>query len=400
MVRVREPAVADPAERFTAARDTVLYLLSFHASASAFVAWGIDRSAELATLGLGLAAALLGGRLLASQLVGGADPRARARLRLMGSLLHGALVALTLTVVLSFADPAVAARASLGLALVQATALALSESDRGARVSLANAFALVVLAMLRGGAVAAVAAVGTVALLPLFLSLDHHADRLGSSRARRAPALRSVLAQAAGFSALPVLVLAGYFLLAPAAAYAPFPVAQGGLEAMRGEVLAAYRRVVALGLVSGGLVLLAARLLRWKGADRAPLVEQVEAETIADEALPRPLRRGRIAYAGPRGRVVRCYVRALARAERRGLLRRPGHTASEIRALLREPAAPLARLTELFSAARYGPDDPDPEDVEAAERAAAELIRGLEKRSSDARGGAARPARTPPPPNR
>jgi hypothetical protein len=159
------------------------------------------------------------------------------------------------------------------------------------------------------------------------------------------------------------------------------PLPPDRVEALRAEITVAYQRVILLGLIGASLVLGLARLFRRGEAQRQPTLESVEAETVSDEALPEPPRRRPPDYAGARGRIVRLYVAILAQAERRGLLRKPGHTPEELRKLMKEPAGPITTLTELFVRSRYGAGEPGDREVAEAERAAASVLAAFRKRA-------------------
>jgi hypothetical protein len=80
---------------------------------------------------------------------------------------------------------------------------------------------------------------------------------------------------------------------------------------------------------------------------------------------------------GTRGAIVRAYVAFLTAAARLGRPRSLDATPAEYAAAL-GPLGGLAHLTDLFMDARYGPDDPRPESVAAAQGAADEAIRKME----------------------
>ena len=88
-----------------AGRDLMLYLLSYHCSTSAQLAWGLSEPARLAGYAVALVVAGLAGERL-SPLLQRSDRRALARLRLVGGLAYALLAALGLVAVLSATDSA------------------------------------------------------------------------------------------------------------------------------------------------------------------------------------------------------------------------------------------------------------------------------------------------------
>jgi hypothetical protein len=90
-------------------------------------------------------------------------------------------------------------------------------------------------------------------------------------------------------------------------------------------------------------------------------------------------------YAAARGRVIRAYLRVLARARQAGFRLEPSLTPREIEGRVRRPETALAVLTGLFMDARYGPDEPGPEAVGRAEAASREICLGLRVRPRSAR---------------
>ena len=77
--------------------------------------------------------------------------------------------------------------------------------------------------------------------------------------------------------------------------------------------------------------------------------------------------------------MARAYVAFLGTAARLGRPRRPDLTPLEYASSLGGVAG-LERLTELFMDARYGPEDPRPESVAAAETAAEQALRDVTAR--------------------
>jgi hypothetical protein len=324
--------------------------------------------------------ALLGGSRLAPTW-SGVESRLRTRLRITAGIFYALLVLFGTVACLASGQPRAFALAVSVLLVLQVVALALAGLDRGQLVALANALVLVCLGALRGGSIAAIGVTGFVALIGSFLLFDHYARKLSSFAPRPASLLRPAALRAAT-TVLPVAIcLHVTFTVAPATPYSPVHVEITDAEAWREEVSAAYRRVVLLGLAGCALVVGLARLVRRGSPDRAPRVEYLEAEAVSEEPLPEPPRRIPVAYSGARGRIVQLYIAVLQAAERRGLLRKPGHTPEELRRWLRAPADPLLTLTRLFEGARYGPAEPRPHEVDEARNAAAVVAAALRRRS-------------------
>jgi hypothetical protein len=123
-------------------------------------------------------------------------------------------------------------------------------------------------------------------------------------------------------------------------------------------------------------------VLRWLrgGGNEAPtLVELAESRVEAEELLePRDPFDAR--YTPSRGRVIRAYLRFLARAREAGFRLERNLTPPEIQDRVRQPEDALATLTRLFMDARYGPDEPASQAVRQAEAAASEVCSNLRGR--------------------
>jgi hypothetical protein len=356
------------------ARDLSLYLLSLLALASAGIAW--SRATPLLLVGyvVALAGALVLGQLLADALsgVGAAGWRKRARLFALSGFVLTAFV----TLLGSLASPDFAAQATDTYAFLQPLALLLGEFLGLQVAALVGALVLVVLAGFAGGATAEVAVTGFVGLLAFFLTFDHGVRRL-LARPAHAPHLLLAVARDAARTAGPVLLgLAVFFWLFPPAPSADlFEAGRQRLPTPQ-EARRAYEWLALLGLAGGALVFGLRRLFRGGGDAAAPLVEsvetQVESEEILDPPLPLDPR-----YGAARGRVIRAYVRLVARARAAGLDIATYLTPREIERHFRAQTAALPLLTAIFMNARYGPDEPTSDDVRTAEHAAQEVGAGL-----------------------
>jgi hypothetical protein len=362
--------------RLLAARLGALYLLSLVAAAGADLAWRPPSLGRLAGYAVALAVSLLFGGVLgdATSGWGAAGPRRRARLiALLVLPLPGVFALLA-----AFAVPALAPRAASAMALLQLAVLLVSEVLSLEIVALWGALVLTILAAAAGGLIALVSLPGFLLLAALFSSLDHVVRRLAAWPSARAPALRQVLAGALGAAALPTLLLVTALAVVPSSA--PEAMAGSRGPAFAGEVQRAYRWLVLLAVLGGGATLVLSRWLRGGGGDESPaLVELPDSHVLAEEAIEPPdADDGR--YAPARGRVIRAYLRFLARASQAGFRIERHLTPSEIEDRVRQPAEPLRALTSLFMDARYGPDEPAPAAVTRAEAVSHEICSRLRAR--------------------
>lgn len=359
----------DAALPLLAARSVAVYALSLHAAASALLAWTTADAGALAMAAAGLALAQIIGESFSGMVEAGLERTSRVRLRITFAVAYGGLVVLALTAAVGSAEARLIGQEAMIFAVLQAAFLLLADLGRTHLGPVANAFVLVTLASLRGGPVAAMAVVGSLALLGLFLALDHSARVLQAYPAGPAALLAATLRRAA-WSLAPIVVgLTVLFVLSP-----PAPLTRIRVRAASGprdeDVSAAYRRLVVFGLAGGGLIFATVRLLRRDRDARSPLEEALPLERGAEEPLPEPPPLARPDYRSRRGRIVRAYVGVLARARERGFVWRPSQTPADIAVRLPAPAGPVGTLTELFVGARYGPDEPSEAQAVAAERAA------------------------------
>jgi len=280
--------------------------------------------------------------------------------------------------VAALAAPLLAAKAVAGLALLQVAVLLVAEALSLELVALWGALVLTILAAAGGGLPALVSLPGFVLLASIFFSLDHVTRRLLAWPSVPAPALGRVLKGALRAVAVPVL------LLGTALVFLPSPslegLAGGRGPAFAGEVQRAYRWLALLAVLGGGATLVVMRWLRGGGGDESPaLVELPESHVIAEEILEPPAPDDP-RYAPARGRVIRAYLRFLARAGQAGLRIERNLTPREIQDRVRQPEDPLRALTGLFMDARYGPDEPTPQAVLRAEAASRDVCSSLRVR--------------------
>ena len=362
--------------RLLAARLLALYLLSLVAVAGADLAWRPPSLGRLTghAVALGLAV-LLGGFVSdASSGLAAAGPRRRARLIALLCLPAPGLFGL----VAALAAPVLAANVVAGLTLLQVAVLLVAEALSLELVALWGALVLTILAAAGGGLPALVSLPGFVLLAAIFFPLDHVTRRLLAWPSVPAPALGRVLVGALRAVAVPVL------LLATALVFLPSPSLEGQSggrgPAFAGEVQRAYRWLALLAVLGGGATLVVMRWLRGGSGDESPaLVELPESQVLAEEILEPPTPDDP-RYAPARGRVIRAYLRFLARAGQAGLRLERTLTPREIQDRVRRPEDPLRALTDLFMDARYGPDEPSPQAVLQAEAASRDVCSSLRVR--------------------
>jgi hypothetical protein len=368
---------ADPAAPLLAARDVTLYLLSLFAVAGAQIAWLPVGALMLLSQALLLAFAALFGTLLGEAASGAwtSASRRRNRLLLLGG--YAALAFIALTAAMGGGE--IVAKEAQAFGLLHSVLLLLAPVAGLDLAVLGNALLLVILASFRGGTPAAVSTTGFIGLAGFFLAFDHAARKLQEWPGARARLLGPIARDAARLL-LPVVAGLGlFFFMVPPTPYArasgrqgaPTPLASGG----------AYRWLALLALGGGGLMVLLGRLLRARGGEDAPLLELIEAHQVVEEPLQPPVPDEGV-YGTPEARVIRAYVRFLARAREAGIKLPRHQTPREIQHRVREPEQPLAVLTALFMDARYGDGQQTDEDVRVAERAAHVLVGSLGRRRS------------------
>jgi len=357
-----------------AARRVSLYLVSLVAAGSADLAWRDPSPLHLFAQGTVLALVVWLSEPLTEALssVGGAGVRRRARILAFLFVPPPTLFAL----VTAWAAPALAGQAAGALFLVQVGLLLVADALGLEVLALANALVLTLVAAAGGGLPAGIALCGFLVLVGVFLTLDHTAQRLSSWPNLPPPPLRLVLGEALRLMAAPVVLLALALLVLPDSAppsvsrrggrHAPIsdPISEpGGAEARR-----VHQWLVLVVLAGAGSMVLALRFLRGTGSDARPLVERAESHVEAEEILEPPALDD-APYKPARGRVIRAYLRFLSRARAAGFRLGAHLTPREIEGRVRRPPDPLDQLTALFMDARYGPDEPDANDVARAEAA-------------------------------
>jgi len=379
-VRPRQEAL----EPLVTARGLAVYGLSLHAAASAYWAWPArDGGSGLVAIALSLAIAVLVAERLAPDAGTVLDSETGRRLRVLAMLAYAGVAALGLMLAGGTGDPAVLRTEVLAFSVLQAAAVLL----RGRPIVVANALVLVSLAAFHGGMEAAFAVTGYAGWLVFLLCFDHYLRRLSAFPAflsGRSSHLSHAFRQAATLAIPVVAALSVVFAVSAPRPFAGLPLGELGRGPLGEELAEAYRRLVLVGLVSGGLVMV---LLRWRRQEAeekpARAEETIDPERGEEEILEKPGGRRKVVYRGHRGRIVRAYLRLLAHAAERRFRLGPGLTATQIAARLREPAVPLATITARFTRARYGPDEPEEGDARAAEAAVEEVL-ALWRRSTSA----------------
>ena len=365
----------DPSAGFALLRALALYLLTVVTAMAALLAWPWAYSLVTALVVAPAAAGALVAGELAAPSVADAQRTWRARGRLLFAIAYAAMIAIAVFVASAVPEPAVFGRQAVVFAALQPAFLLIAGAMADVRLALVNSLVLVVLSSLRGGGVAALAAIAAFVLIALFLLADNAARILGAYAARRGPPPERVWRQ--GLSLIAPITTALVLMLAIAP---PRPWA--GVRWSSGPPTDLPRRVYALvffaSLIGAGAVGLAVQFL-WRRRPRvAPPVEDVvDVVAVEDEALPESGSARRGVIPGTRGAIVRAYVAFLSAAARLGRPRSLDATPAEYAAAL-GPLGGLAQLTDLFMDARYGPDDPKPESVAAAQQAADEAIRKME----------------------
>ena len=350
-----------------------LYGLSLATAAAALLAWPLVPAPALAALlaGAAVATVIVGE---AAAVIGGDLQRVwRSRGRLLGWLLYAGLVAFAAMVAAAVPEPALFARQAVLFALLQPAFVAVATALGDPAPALVNALVLVVLAGLRGGTVAAFAAVAALVLATLFFTGEHSRRVLAAYGARRAPGLGAVLGEWARLTGPAVAALVVWMALLPPQ---PSPRVRWGPAGPPEDLpKAAYALLSIVSLVGAGIIGMATRLFRQRRRGEAPADEVLEAVAVEEETLAAAPPRAHPPVPGRRGRVVRAYARFLEGAARRGRPRGPASTAAEFVSSLGAAAGTAHRLTALFGDARYGREEPDEDTARLAEGLVEDAVR-------------------------
>lgn len=366
----------------------VLYLLATNAVACALVAWGDATPLALAGWGAGLAVALGIGERLAEPF-SAIEEKRRGKVAVFLGTIQLSVLALALVLAAGSPTPALLRFLATVLSAYQLLVLALARLTPQPRGVVGHSMALAALAGFHGGALGAWAAASTLALVGLYVGLDHHGRLLLAHRLEEGPqAARALLGSAALVLPVAALVFAFAYTASPRPRLAPPPEAvddsyrpvEEGEE--RELDTRALRATVLTGLLGAVAVYFVGRwIVRSKGGAKQAIetpeplrgtLERIRPEERRSRALP--------SYPGLRGRLVKAYLGLLHGAERAGFPRRPGETPSEFAAALAEPRAPLVEATEAFERARYGPFEVSEADVLREERNVAAALDHLARR--------------------
>ncbi len=366
---------------------TVLYLLALDGVACALLAWTDTSPGGLAGWAIALAVALAIGER-AGDAFATIEAKRRDRVAVFLGTVQLSVFALALVLAAGKPTPGLLGFLAGVLAGYQLLVVALARLGPHARGVVGQSLALVALACLRGGPLGAWAASSALALVGLYVGLDHHARLLAFHRlddqghGGRALGLSALLV-------LPVALAVGLAIHTAAPEPRPDPAPERvddgyhpleenpkrelDTRALRSTVVAGLAGAVAVYFVGRWLV----RSKRGvKGAIETPEPLRGALERIRPDERPR---RAVPAYAGRRGRIVQAYLRMLRATERLGFARRPDETPAQFARALGEPRAPLTETTDVFVRARYGPVDLADGDVHAAERGAAAVVAHLER---------------------
>jgi hypothetical protein len=383
---------------------SVLYLLALNAVASALLAWGETSPAGLAGWAIALAVALgIGERLGEPFAV--INARHRDRMAVFLGIIQLSVLVLALVLASAKPTPGLLRFLSGVLSGYQLLVLALARLAPQPRGVVGQSLALVALTCLQGGPLAAWAAGSTLALVGLYVGLDHHARLLASHRLDdSAHALRALFLSAA--LVLPVALAVGLAVHVASPEPRPAPPAEvpddgyRRLEEKPQRELdsRALRSIAITGLAGAVAVYFVGRwIVRSKRGEKKSIETPEPLVGALERIRPEERRsRARPEYPGRRGKIVRAYLTLLRGAARAGFPRRPDETPAEFASALDEPRVPLAEATDVFVRARYGPFDLTDGDVAQAERGVAAVLERLERRPPRRRRDVARDAEDPP----
>jgi len=381
---------------------TVLYLLAVLSVAVAQIAWGRPTPLRLAGWAIALGVALgLGERFGLS--LEAVDEKRRDRMAMFLGTVQLSVLVLALVLAAGRPTPGLLQFLTGVLSGYQLLVLLLARLASQPRGVVGQSVALVALASLRGGPVAAVAVGGTLALVGLYVGLDHHSRLLVAHRVDEVGHAPRAFWRTAAL-VLPVALVVGLALhrLAPPPVVQSEPAVEEQGYVPLGETpqaeldLQALRALVVTGLMGAVAVYFLGRWLVRSRRGEVQAIETPEPLRGAVERIRKPEAKARRLpeYAGRRGRIVRAYLNLLRGAERAGFPRRAHETPDEFGAALGEPRGPLLSTTATFVRARYGPFDVTPDDVAGAERGADAVLGHLSRHPPKRRAAMVRDADT------
>jgi len=354
-----------------------LFLLSLAAVYGSILSWTPARATSLLSLSwppLTMAAAALVGAAMFERLSGFADRQLRDRVRSVAGIMYGAaLLLIGLGLLVGHRDAS--ERGIVILQGLQPAFLVLAGFGRGYLGALINAFVLTAASMLAGGLGAAVSATFLGGLLAFFLAADHASRQLTEYPVERLPRAGPILARGALQGLLISASLAGWFALVPAAPYARLQQTGAAVVIPPERLAGLLGNLLFVAVVSAIAFYVVLRLgSGTQGGDaEATLVARVPARRRSQ-----PVAGTAVGDAAPTEkpwslRVVKLYVRMTEQLARLGRRRRSFQTPREFSATL-APAGSAAEVTELFSRARYGPEDLTESDYDRASQASREIL--------------------------
>jgi hypothetical protein len=343
----------------------VLYLLALDAVACAMLAWHEPTPLELVGWALGLGVIQGVGEKLGFSFAT-IDARRRDRLGTFLGTIQLSVLVLALVLAAGLFSPGLLRFLANVLAGYQVVAMLLVRLTPQPRGLVGQSLALIALACLRGGPLAAWAAASALGLTGLYIGLEHHSRLLATHRVDEGPHGAQALWRSLVI-VVPVALLVGVAvvqldpeerrLAQPVVEEDPGYVPLDEDEDERKFDPRALRAIVLAGLAGAVAVYFVGRLLnRSKGGEPKAIETPEPLRGRLERIRPEEQRRSRAraVYRGNRGRIVRAYLNLLRGAERAGFPRHPHETAAEFAEALAEPKATLTTTTEIFVRARYG----------------------------------------------
>ena len=354
----------------------LLYLLALDAVACAMLAWSRPEPLELVGWALGLGATLILGEKLGTTFAT-IEAKRRARMGIFLGTIQLSILVLAIVLAAAQLTPSLLRFLTTVFAGYQVVAVLLVRLTPYPRGLIGQSMALIALACLRGGPIAAWAAASALGLTGLYIGLEHHSRLLASHRVEEGPHGASALWRSF-VMVVPVALLVGIAVaqldpeerrftqhVEEEEGYVPLEEEKEGEYDPR-----ALRVVVIAGLAGAVAVYFVGRLLnRGRKGDPKSIETPEPLRGRLERIRPDGQRRSRALpeYRGKRGRIVQAYMNLLRGAERVGFPRRPHETADEFANALVEPKATLTTTTEIFVRARYGSVEVTDDDVARAE---------------------------------
>jgi hypothetical protein len=392
----------------SALASVILYLLALDGVACASMAWGQPSPLELVGWAVGLGATqLLGERLEASFI--SMEAKRRDRVGTFLGAIQLSIIVLALVLAAAQVTPKLLdffTSVFSGYLVVTILLVRLTPHPRGV---VGQSLALIALACLRGGPLAAWAASSALGLTALYIGLEHHSRLLASHRVDDEPYAGRALGRSLAV-AVPVALLVGIGAaqLDPEPRYFVEVVEEEGFKPLTDkeehEFDSRALRAIALAGMGGAVaVYFVGRLLnRSKGGEPQAIETPEPLRGRLERIRSKGPRRSRVVpeYRGRRGRIVRAYLNLLRAAESVGFPRRPHETAGEFAVALAQPRDVLKSTTDIFEQARYGSAELTDDDVALAEAGSDAVRAHLSRQPPRRRGGIVRDADAPPPDKR